>query len=455
MATPVRCVWLVAFCLSSAAVAEVHPSGIPTLSSRPGAAYTLYLDFGGFNFAGTWGATGRTPGNVAAFGNASGSFDVAQQESIREVWARVAQKYTPFDINVTTLDPAVAANQASTDALRQAYYDQTPRLMHTVIADGTWYGASGGVSYLGVAPDAWSTAEYNAGAGAGWHTNWIFSNYLAASPKNIGEAAAHENGHGLNLSHQSDYTGTTKIRDYSAGNATYAPIMGNSYGTVRGAWRMGDASDGSAHFLQNDPAVIAANPGLGGYIDDGIGHTLQTATPLPLLGNLVDVSAAQGVIVPLSTTNPDPIGAANYSSDFLSFHTDGTPVTLTLNNGSEFLVAGVADPGATLRSSLTILDGAGNFVAAGIEASSTLSVTFAGTLDAGDYFAVISSYGGATQTLSSAGTTYNLTEYYDMGSYFLSGSGFAVPEPGILLLGAMGVMVLARRRRCPQVSEAV
>lgn len=445
MANPRHCVWLAACCISSAAVAEV--TGIPTLNSRPGAAYTIYLDFGGFNFTGTWGQTGLAPGNIPAFGNVTGSFNTAYQDQIKETWARVAQKYTAFDINITTVDPAVAANQAGSDALRQAYYDQTARLTHTVIADGTWYGAAGGVSYLDVAADPWSTSADNNGAGAGWHTNWVFTNYLAEAPRNIGECVAHEDAHTLNLSHQSNYNGATKAAEYSAGNTAYAPIMGNSYSASRGAWRLGDSPNDSANHTQNDPAVLAANPGLGGFVADGIGHTRLAATPLPLLGDAVNASIAKGVIVPQSATNPNPIGASNYTSDVLSFHAYGQQISLTVNDGSEFLTPGVADPGATLRSTLSILDSAGNTVATGLEAASTFSETFSGILSSGDYFAVISSYGGATQTLTDAGTTYNTTEYYDMGSYFLTGSGFAmVPEPGVMLLGVLTMGLVARRR---------
>lgn len=446
MANPRTYVWLAACCISSLAVAEV--TGIPTLNSRPDAAYTIYLDFGGFDFSGTWGETGLTPGNVPAFGNVTGSFNTAYQDQIKETWARVAQKYTAFDINITTVDPAVAANQAGTDALRQAYYDQTARLTHTVIADGTWYGASGGVSYLGVAADPWTTAEYNGGAGAGWHTNWVFTNYLAQAPRSIGECVAHEDAHTLNLSHQSNYNGAAKVTEYSAGNVAYAPIMGNAYTTARGAWRLGDSPNGTADHTQNDVAVLAANPGLGGFVADGIGHTRLTATPLPLLGDTVDASLAKGVIVPLSATNPNPSGASNYTSDVFSFHAYGQQISLTVNDGTDFLIPGVADPGATLRSTLSILDSAGNVLGTGVEAASTFSETFSGILTSGDYFAVISSYGGYTQTLTNAGTTYNTTQYYDMGSYFLTGTGFAmVPEPGVMFLGAMAMGLIARRRR--------
>src|SRR5262245_19546730 len=96
--------------------AETHPPA-PALSSRPGAAYTLYLDFSGFNFSGKWAVTPAnpagqgTPGNRPAYdtdGDAT-TFTNAEISKIKECWARTAEKYSPFNVNVTTVDPAVAA----------------------------------------------------------------------------------------------------------------------------------------------------------------------------------------------------------------------------------------------------------------------------------------------------------------------------------------------------------
>jgi hypothetical protein len=434
--------------LAPQAFAETHTSGVPVLNSNPGAAYTLYLDFAGFNFSGSWGGTGKTPGNTPAYGNASatGSFNTSQLNDIREIWARTAQCYTPFNINVTTIDPAVAAGQADTDAHRQAYYDSTARLMHTVIGDeqNDWYGDAGGVSYVGVAENWYIPAFFN-----GYKTNWIFTNHLS-SLRSRGQATAHENGHGLSLSHQSDYEGTAKINEYSKGDSsslipgftgTNAPIMGNSYYAQRGEWRLDST--------QNDVIDLLSNSGIGGYVNDGIGHSLATASILPLNGSSIDYATARGIITPISTSNPQPIGESNYTSDYFLFHTNGGQITLTVNNGTEFLKPGTADPGAMLRSSLTILNSSGTAIGTGSESLSTLSVTYASTLPAGNYYAKISSHGGDTQTVS----PYNTVWYYEMGSFFLTGSGFSavVPEPGtcIMLLSVVfvGIGVFRRTRR--------
>jgi hypothetical protein len=432
------------------AVADEHTSGVPQLNSLEEAPYTLYLDFAGFNFTGIWGDSGFKPGNTPAFDNIAGSFDAAEQDKIKQVWARVAQCYTPFNVNVTTIDPAVDAGQADTDAHRQAYCDQTMQLMHTVIGEqqNNWFGAYGGVSYIGVTAHRYNTIP-NSGAGAGWKTDWVFTDGVGTG-KLCGQATAHENGHGLKLYHQSDYRGNTLVNEYSYGdsnngNGTYGPIMGAAYDVQRGAWRVGDATDSdSNHIIQNDVLALLSNSGIGGYVDDGIGHTLAAATPMPLSGNTVDFTQAKGVITPVSTSAPTPIGAANYTNDFFSFHSVGGLITLTAYDGSEFLNPGTPDPGAMLRSTLTILDSSGTIVGTATEADSTLFETFSAILPVGDYYAKIASYGGHTQTLSS----YNTTEYFDMGSYFLTGSGFLVPEPGTwaMLASVLGLALFARCR---------
>lgn len=434
--------------LVSRLYADTHTTGVPQLNSLSDAPYTLYLDFAGFNFTGIWGGIGA-PGNTPAFDNITGTFNAAEQERISQVWARVAQCYTPFNVNVTTIDPAVAAGVADTDAHRQAYYDQTPRMMHTVIGEQQedWCGHYGGISFVGVAQSSYGTTG-NYGAGGGLKTNWVFTDGVGTGLA-CGQAAAHENGHGLGLVHQSDYNGDTKINEYSRGDnnsgfGTYAPIMGAAYYTQRGAWRVGDANAGM-DYTQNDVVNLLNNDGIGGYVEDSIGHTIATATPIPLNGKTVNPALAKGVITPSSTTEPTPMGESNYTKDYFRFFSEGGTMTLTAHNGSQFLSVGTADPGPTLRSTLRVLTRTGEVVGIGTEAADTLSETYSGTLPAGWYVAEVASFGGHEQTLSG----YNTTYYYDMGSYFLTGSGVsAVPEPGTLALLVIAVC-LAIMKRCP------
>jgi hypothetical protein len=417
---------------------------IPQLSSRPGGAFTLYLDFGGFNFGGgTWGGvwSNLTPGTTPAYTtDASSNFNATEIQNMREIWTRAAEKYAPFNINVTTVDPAVAAGQAGSDTQRRIYYDSQPGMMHTVIGgNGSWFGG-GGISFTDVAD---ATYVNNPGS----HTNFVFSANFTVNGvpgtllKGIGEATAHENGHALKLVHQSLWIGgVLQNNGYDPGNATRAPIMGDSYSSTRGLWRIG-TSEVSPTTIQNDIGLLMTNNGIGGYVDSGKGHTRETATPMPLTSTTIDFNLAKGVITPVSTTNPNPLGEANYTTDFYSITVgpDGANVTVTLHSGRSTLTPGTADPGATLDATLRLLNAGGTVLQTSNSGTFTETITV-NNLTEGTYFFQIASAGGFD-----AG---NNALYYDVGSYFLTGTIVPVPEPGLVLLaGAVGLGLRAAVRR--------
>lgn len=458
------------FSFAGQAWAEQHTAGVPALSSRPGAAYTVYLDFAGFNYTGDW--NNKTPGNSAAYGDvaANGTFSGQHVSDIQKVWALVSGQYAAFNINVTTVDPATGVN-AATDFARQNFYANTPNMMHTIFTsqfhDGAnWYGP--GLAGLSFAGSTNGTENYSGG-----HTNWIFS---ADSTYNevgntrfLAQGATHENGHGLGLIHQGDYTGNTLINDYSLGDSnasggltgpgTYGAIMGDGNFAQRLAFRVGDSNNGTPTHKQNDVALLLstntvanalAEGRTGGadlhLIDDGIGHTLATATPLAFNGDNVDFNLATGVIVPLSESNPLALGANNYTKDYFSFTLQSTAlISLTAHNDSQFLTPGVADGMGALRSTLKIFNTSGGVIGTAVEDASTLFSTFSGTLSAGTYYAEIASFGGHEQI----SPDFNAAQYFDMGAYFVTGTGFtnAVPEPGTFGLLIVGAAMMLRRRR--------
>ena len=432
----------------SAVISNATATGVPSLNSNPGASYTVYLDFAGFSFNGTWGNTSNSPGDTPSFDGTTGAFTSAEQATIKQIWARVAEKYSPFSVNVTTVDPAVAAGQAGDDSSRQAYYDQTARLMHTVIGgDGTWDGGGGGVSYVGVTQAPQYDASLNGGAGGGFHTNWIFPANLGPNdPKAISEASAHENGHGLGLSHQSDYSGTTLMTEYSTNNGasgagSFSPIMGASYSSQRGLWRSGNSfQNSSGPTPQNDPQVILGNSGMT-LVNDGIGHTRLTATPLSLNGSNLIPNNDKGIIVPSNSTTPNPIGVSNYTTDFFSFNSTGGTLNVTLFDSAERITPGSPDPGGTLWSTLTLLDANGNPVGTPVTTNaSTQSENITRSLSSGLFFLEVSSAGGQTSTFDSS------AHYYDMGDFFMSGI-VPTPEPTSFLLTGLGSMIVLLRRR--------
>src|SRR5699024_5229751 len=171
----------------------------------------------------------------------------------------------------------------------------------------------------------------------------------ADAPWGMVTATSHENGHGFGLSHQADLNDGSVIKngDYSSNNNSprVAPIMGVGYYTKRGTWRIGHTSSGS---LQNDAKVIANNPGMGGFVEDGIGHFLNTATPLHVFTNSasgkVDYNITKGLIVPLRASYSKSIGSNKYSHDVLTFHTVCEEISLTVYAGGELRDPCQTDP---------------------------------------------------------------------------------------------------------------
>ncbi|MEI8282587.1 MAG: PEP-CTERM sorting domain-containing protein, partial [Armatimonadota bacterium] len=416
------------FCLTSLSAAQ-HPTA-PSLNSNLGARYSVYLDFSGFNYTGTW--AGGTPGNVPAYtqdADAS-TFNPAELSAIKETWARVAQKYVGFNINITTVDPAAGLS----DPLRQTFYDNKQYFTHTIIGGAyDWFGASGGVSYVGIAQQAATTN--------GMRTNWVFPvNGTGTGPHNMTTAIAHEDGHHLNLQHQSDENngGGYSNNNGATGNGSYAPIMGTTYVSQRGTWRQGDPAKNA-----NDVAGLQGNLNMGPLLDDSVGHSLASASSLAVNADgTVNTFSSKGFIMPKASTNYSAIGENSYTKDYFSFYSAGGVVSLTANDGTEFLQDGVADPGATMRSVLRILDINGTVLGTSTDDITTLRHTWSGSLGVGAYFAQIVSIGDYVSSYEPN------SHYFNMGAYFISGSGLAtVPEPATFAVLGLGALILIRRRK--------
>src|SRR5690606_133371 len=136
------------------------------------------------------------------------SFSALELNSIREIWARVAADYSPFNIDVTTIDPGNWDN-AKGRALRWAvagHYDD-------------WYGSP-----------ASGVAHYSAFTGPLQSTVYVFSDVFNGRPDSVADIISHEAGHAFGLRHQSTYSATgVKTSEYSTGNSpSWSPLMGNS-----------------------------------------------------------------------------------------------------------------------------------------------------------------------------------------------------------------------------------
>ncbi|MDX6261703.1 MAG: hypothetical protein QOH84_3391 [Kribbellaceae bacterium] len=288
------------------------------LHSKAGSNRVIYLDFDGHTITGTaWNANGKPATvNITAYdtdGN-TGNWSTAEQNVVREVWARVAEDYAPFDVDVTTQAPAESAITRSGSSDQQ--YGT-----RVVIDPTTWYQSGcgcGGVAYVGVYDNTSQHSYYQPAL--------VFTKGVGTGAKNIAEAAAHEAGHNVGLSHD----GTASV-GYYAGHGSWAPIMGVGYSKAISQWSKGEYS--GANNKEDDFAVIGQN-GLALRADDH-GNGTSDATALTL------GTATNGV----------------YAND-----TDVDTFRIDLSAGTFTFAANSAAVGGDLDIKLQLLDSSGAVV---------------------------------------------------------------------------------------------
>lgn len=237
------------------------------LHSKPGANRTIYLNFRGATLTGTaWNGSGGSI-NAPAFDldGVPGSYSTTELQRIQGIWQRVAEDFAPFDVNVTTEAPPPdrLTRSGSTDTVFGTTVLITTRA-------GVYSCSCGGVAYLGIFDD---TSDY-------YKPALVFYDALGnGSEKYVAEAATHEAGHNMGLSHDGSpaggyYTG------HGSGATGWAPIMGVGYYQALTQWSKGEYLD--ANNKQDDYVVMQGN-GLPLRADDH-GNSLATATLLPAGG---------------------------------------------------------------------------------------------------------------------------------------------------------------------------
>jgi hypothetical protein len=264
---------------------------VARLSSRPGSSRTLLLDFDGHLTADpVWTSLG-----APAIINSAPSG--ASPETIFEVWQRVREDYLPFDVNVTTLDPGLAAMRRS--GPNDGEYGQ-----RIVISPTNFAGAGTlGVAIVGSFDDV--DADRPA---------FVFTDG-GGTRKSIAEAVSHEAGHTFGLFHDG-FGG----QDYYDGHGQWAPIMGRAISATKPVSQWSKGEYAGANRFEDDIARID-------FLTDGRpddhGGTLQNATVVAANSttggviapaNEVDMFAVDVGAGPLSVTVRPPAGAAAWSN---------------------------------------------------------------------------------------------------------------------------------------------
>ncbi len=212
----------------------------------------ILLDFDGQKISGTsWNWNGdiiAAPANLTA-------------AQIEEIFQRVANDYSPFNITVTTDEAVYAA----------ANVNKRTRVVLTETWE--WFGQSGGVAYIN--SFTWGNDT----------PCFVFSSLLNYGTKYIAEAASHEAGHTIGLYHQASYDANgVMISEYNRGQGTgeigWAPIMGVGYYENVTLWHNGPKASGATS-LQDDVAII--KNAVGAKTDD---YTNTTSGAASLTGSL-------------------------------------------------------------------------------------------------------------------------------------------------------------------------
>lgn len=378
---------------ANAEIAQISAADVFTLHSKPGASKVIYIDVDGHTITGTaWNSNAADPLYAKAYDtdNNPDSFSAAERNAIAEMWHRIAEDYAGFDVDVTTEEPLV-------------FNSQTGRLLITddVDTNGNAMPANGagGVAYVGVFGNGNYHTQYSPAL--------VYANNLGPDfPPYIAEAATHEMGHNLGLSHDGTAT-SSYYGGHGSGATTWGAIMGGSYGLNVTQWSRGEYS--GANNNQDDIAIIADKLAFGA---DDHGDTLGSAS-------LLSVSSDGNVTPSNPESDPHNSQASNKGIiesasdvDVFAFNASAGSLELTVTPAWAAYYRSSNGRGANLDIQATLLDNSGNIIASSNPTSET-NASISANLSQGLYHLQVAGVGNSSSPYP---------DYGSLGMYFISGT---------------------------------
>lgn len=347
------------------------------LHSRPAATKKIYLDFDGYITTGTqwniaYNMTTITTPEFTLDGVAG--FNAAELTAIQQVYQRVAEAFSPFDVDVTTEDPGI-------EALRNTGGNDQNWGIRVAIGGssaGVLGISAGGVAYIG-------SFDWNSDT-----PTYVFPDSLGRNEKNMADATNHEVGHTLGLLHDGL---TTPVTEYYTGHGSgptgWAPIMGVGYSKQLVQWSKGEYP--SANNQEDDLNIIVTQNGFT-YRSDDHGDVEGSATDLVADGS--GNVAISGVI------------ERNTDSDWFRFLGSGD-INLQINN---------ADRGGMLDIQADLYDSTGTLIATSNPVDA-LNATITANVAVGYYFLKIDGVGKTAN-----GNDFGYTDYGSLGQFSVVGN---------------------------------
>lgn len=395
------------------------------LHSRPNATKKVFLDFDGHEITGTaWNSgTGKPVTYYAvAFDTDANptNFSSTERAKIAEVWHRVSEDYAPFDIDVTTEDPI---NFNST----------TGRIVFTKDTDSTGVAmpaqGAGGVAYVGV----WGASNY----ATYYSPALVYYNGLGPShPPYMAEAASHEFGHNLGLSHDGVLDGqqnplclgsTGYFCGLGSSLVSWGPIMGVGYYTNVTEWSKGEYP--SANNTQDDMAIIGNQLKIANDNDDGSFLTAK-ALAVGLDGSIVSTTPEN------DPSNVEAVnkGIIESNSDVDTFWFDAGAGNISITVKPAWAAYyRTSTRGANLDIDAKLYDQAGNLVTSNNPLSET-NATIATSVAAGRYYLTINGVGNSVTPYSNYGSS---GEYFISGTVAPSATDTTPPNPNPMTWAAL------------------
>lgn len=345
-------------------------ASIPLLNSYPSANQSIYLDFDGQIVTNTdWNQHNDDRAIYAPAFDMDGdrhTFSQSELDTIENIWARVAEDFAPFDINVTTEEPAsgdfIRGNRAIRILISSNFDTWT---------GNRWFHNVGGVAFVG----SW---RWNSDTPA-----WVFENNLSDDESRIAEAASHEAGHTLGLSHDGTLDGEEYFQGHGTGDLSWAPLMGTGYNKAVTQWSRGEYRNASSQ--QDDLTVIASTTNDISFRVDDHAASLNLATPLS------EAKLTESWLSNFSSVESQ-LGKGVTGEGVITRSTDQDVFTFTSLGGHVRLQANPIEHGPNLDIQLLLIDSRGNLIT---KANPTDSLSAAIQLDLpmGDFYLVVDGVG--------------------------------------------------------------